>query len=141
VAAGKQPLQPLQTINQLSRGSFRDGAERLRELAVRLIQINEQGRQNTLEAEGSGYRDCKWYDGPPVLGIKNEIGAILAQYNLRGFQIEDWDVYEAEGSSSQISKTALLEAGVDASVIERCMLKTPWTAIVAKRRGTGRRNG
>ena len=62
-------------------------------------------------------------------GINQEIELALAEHDLRTVRCEDWTVTLCEGKNVNLSKTRLIEEGVDVEVIEACTKVTPYTYI------------
>lgn len=114
-----------------------DDLEEMLRLGTRLIHIQDEQRRLELERVGSSDKIKSWYEGPPVAGAVSELGALFAQYGLKGIRIGDCNVAGKQGASETVSKTRLAELGVDPDIIRQAVVKTPWFSIECRKAKKG----
>jgi hypothetical protein len=108
----------------------------LESLTVRAYQGKEALDMATLDRKGSGHRDTKWYEGPPVQGWEGLLITLMKSVGLDKFRPEDGALISIQPgtSPSRLDAELLLKAGVPMATIQACTVPgTPYEAIVVRR--------
>jgi hypothetical protein len=146
-AAPKPPPPPepsddaLPTLESI-RDVLGDEYDDAKTLALRLIMAKNDAKLIQLAIQGSDHPNHKnSYEGPRIIGLENQIQALLGMYGLTGFRIEDWVVYTTDTTRTYLSKERLLDLGVDAETIAAAHVTTPVSSLTARKVGGGRKGG
>lgn len=65
--------------------------------------------------------------------INNSLLAFFTSNRIPGVVYEKYTVLEKEGVSSTINREALILAGVQSEVIDRCVTRTPWKTVECRK--------
>ena len=124
------------TLTELWHLASAQDAQRMEEVAARLIEIQDQ--QKTLEAE-RGFTDPDTKVRVP--GIVDELAALLEGYDIDGLVIDDFTVgKQFNAGRPYLDKLELLNLGVDPMLIEKAMKRgAAYTSIVCRKTGSEER--
>lgn len=104
-------------------------ADTLRELAVRIAQINEEQRALEIEKGVTNYNT-----GERTRGLSDMLEDFLIVHDLTdGFKLENFTVLMQPGSNSRIDAGLLLAEGITPDVINRCTITKSWVSAQVRR--------